>query len=555
MVKTKKTTKLIIILLIMSLIYANLNMAILGVISYAQDNVKTIAEEELADKEEKALNIEISEITKNDIASGDTEYSETLTVKLNYVEKFNEVTIADISDEIIKEIGQEETEVVKPHIETFYKTTKISKAELEKVIGEKGSLEITYKIKEQEEVLEPETEKEEEKVLSKEAEKVGTIILPEVIESQEEETILTPEIEEKTIQTLDKTGSLFFSSINRLSSETLTAILPYIRNINWNDTESIQVAIDSLTAYDKSNTEIDLTDEINALENAKNSIGYNLTIQIHTWKDNILSSAAKIKDTITAKEENANLDFSDLFKFDSAIGKWVYTQIGFNKAISNAEEELRKSSEEAQKNKQLYEDSLTDDLIKNLVLVNEAGNLFLEDGTINSATFGEFLTRYGLDQKFFSTLEQDLLAFDPSKGIDLGPYLKSLIDKYNLEAEQAIQLENAIVAQKLSYYAESIDFSKIGSGIISDQDKKLIYQAVKEAGINSKVYVKALAGDIDALSQIFGESFTHERQTSVIQGRVNKYTTAIEELLSGPNTILSESTVALLKNKYELYHY
>ena len=208
MVKTKKTTKLIIILLIMSLIYANLNMAILGVISYAQDNVKTIAEEELADKEEKALNIEISEITKNDIASGDTEYSETLTVKLNYVEKFNEVTIADISDEIIKEIGQEETEVVKPHIETFYKTTKISKAELEKVIGEKGSLEITYKIKEQEEVLEPETEKEEEKVLSKEAEKVGTIILPEVIESQEEETILTPEIEEKTIQTLDKTGTI-----------------------------------------------------------------------------------------------------------------------------------------------------------------------------------------------------------------------------------------------------------------------------------------------------------------------------------------------------------
>ena len=244
MVKTKKTTKLIIILLIMSLIYANLNMAILGVISYAQDNVKTIAEEELADKEEKALNIEISEITKNDIASGDTEYSETLTVKLNYVEKFNEVTIADISDEIIKEIGQEETEVVKPHIETFYKTTKISKAELEKVIGEKGSLEITYKIKEQEEVLEPETEKEEEKVLSKEAEKVGTIILPEVIESQEEETILTPEIEEKTIQTLDKTGTITAKEgIATITAETTPDDEGYITIIYPENTISIDIKI------------------------------------------------------------------------------------------------------------------------------------------------------------------------------------------------------------------------------------------------------------------------------------------------------------------------
>lgn len=243
MVKTKKTTKLIIILLIMSLIYANLNMAILGVISYAQDNVKTIAEEELADKEEKALNIEISEITKNDIASGDTEYSETLTVKLNYVEKFNEVTIADISDEIIKEIGQEETEVVKPHIETFYKTTKISKEKLEKVIGEKGSLEITYKIKEQEEVLEPETEKEEEKVLSEETKNVGTIILPEVIEAQEE-TILTPEIEEKTIQTLDKTGTITAKEgIATITAETTPDDEGYITIIYPENTISIDIKI------------------------------------------------------------------------------------------------------------------------------------------------------------------------------------------------------------------------------------------------------------------------------------------------------------------------
>lgn len=365
-------------------------------------------------------------------------------------------------------------------------------------------------------------------------------------------------------ESLDNAGAVFFNSLMGLNDEVLTSIFPYIRNINWNDSESIQTAIDALKEYDKSNTEIDLSSRIDALENAKEALGFNLTIQIEEWKEELINSAEEVKNTIsnltdgmeleeaykafgsiTAKEENANLSFDELFRFDTTLGKWIYTQEGFNKAMATAEEELRKKRQEAEDNLKLYQDNLDTELISKLT--SENLQLFMEGGSLNNAVLGEILENY--DKGFVSTLEKDLLAFDPKQGISLEDYLNDLLNKYAIYAQQVITLQNASTTQRLAYYAEALDFTKIGNGILSDSDIEVIRAAAEKVGANEKLFNMAIEGNLDALALIFGETFTSERRTATIQGSIDKYNTAINELLSGSNTILSDTTIELLNKK------
>jgi len=185
MIKVNKFRKVLISLIIFNLIYANLNPALFGLISYAQNDV---AVEEEAKKEEKVINIEISEFSKNNMQEVETEYSEKVTININEDKNFSEVIIADRDSEISFEkeeteeiIEQEEVEVEEKIANTYYTSTKINLAELIEKIGEEGTLEIEYEELKQE--VDENNKTENEEVVLEDENKV------EIIEKTEEEDL------------------------------------------------------------------------------------------------------------------------------------------------------------------------------------------------------------------------------------------------------------------------------------------------------------------------------------------------------------------------------
>ncbi len=188
MLRTKIIKKTIIALLVISLIYANINLAVLGSITYAIDNknVEIEATENEQNEEAKVLKIEVSEFCKNNMQEQETEYQEKLTLALEQDKEIGRIEISDINTKISFEEAEENVaaeEQQQENINIFYKTTKINKEELLNKIGINGILEIKYNELETEVQVD---EIEEEQTSDTQTENEDIIVLPEVEQEEEE---------------------------------------------------------------------------------------------------------------------------------------------------------------------------------------------------------------------------------------------------------------------------------------------------------------------------------------------------------------------------------
>ncbi len=194
---SKIVRKIIAILIILAIIYANLAGTAFGIISYAlETNVNSInnnvinqniidntmqnqniinntTQDEIVDNipseevKEEILTISTSEFFKNTMQELETEYEEKLNLKINEKKQFNQIEIYDVATQIksgeeeIVDEQQENTNIVN----IFYKSTKINKSELMSAIGDDGILEIKYTTLTEdtlpEEVVEQQTENQE----------------------------------------------------------------------------------------------------------------------------------------------------------------------------------------------------------------------------------------------------------------------------------------------------------------------------------------------------------------------------------------------------------
>ena len=153
MLNSRRLKKIITIVLMVNLLYANFSMAISGMISYAVDEEKMlqdISKQGEANEEQKALEIQLSEFCKDNMANQETEYQEKIKLNLDFDQSFDELEVNDVNTVIgNSEPSEDETQESK-EVKTFYKTTKIVKDELIKAISENGSLEIKYSVEEDE---------------------------------------------------------------------------------------------------------------------------------------------------------------------------------------------------------------------------------------------------------------------------------------------------------------------------------------------------------------------------------------------------------------------
>ena len=201
MLKTKIIKKNIIALLVISLIYANINLAVLGSITYAIDNknVEIEATENEQNEEAKVLKIEVSEFCKNNMQEQETEYQEKLTVALEQDKEIGRIEISDINTKInFEELEENATEteeqqenITEPeeNINIFYKTTKINKEELVNKIGTNGLLEIKYNELETEAQIDGKEEEQTSETQTEETENGDIIVLPEVEQEEKKENI------------------------------------------------------------------------------------------------------------------------------------------------------------------------------------------------------------------------------------------------------------------------------------------------------------------------------------------------------------------------------
>ena len=237
MVKEISIKKVLCIFLIISLIFSNVSPMLLGLISYAQEE-----SEEDIQTEEKILEVEVSEFSKNNMLEEDTEYEEKLHVNLDYENTVNKVKISDIKTELKgeEEADNEEDEDEEEFIDVFYQSTKINKDNLLNVIGENGLLEIEYSelVEEDEEetnsqiVQVPEEDEKSSQIVQTpdEEEKVEEEKIPGVILAENGNVILTAETEADeegfiTIIYKEKTNSINISINAELSTiENFTII-------------------------------------------------------------------------------------------------------------------------------------------------------------------------------------------------------------------------------------------------------------------------------------------------------------------------------------------
>lgn len=302
MLRTIKRT--ITILLIISLIYANVNPAVFGLVSYALDNSQNKENTEEIAENKKELEITISEFCKNNMLEQETEYTEKLALNLNYEEMFNEIKILDIKSIINDGIEDEEIEEEeKQEINTFYKTTKINKAELLEAIGEEGKLVINYKEQETEseiveenvdansEIEQEASEPEENAVSSepKNEENSDMIVLPTQESEEEKNTIVLPqeESEETTIipeaedvEDEEKGIIIAENGVVEINKETEADEEGYVTIKYPENTVSVEIEIVTETNQieelvilnSKIIKQVANLDEINALETAKQII-------------------------------------------------------------------------------------------------------------------------------------------------------------------------------------------------------------------------------------------------------------------------------------------
>lgn len=183
--------KIVTILLIISLLYANVSTTVFGIISYALENDEEVLEEQVEAEKKEILQIQTSDIVKNNMSKETTEYQEDLIILTDEEDEVRGIVIDDIDTKlgkIITELDEEENEIETSTIyddsKIFYKSTTINKDELFEQVGTDGTLEITYYITNPRDILPVEHDQiqEHEEV---EIDNSNTIATDEVIENAE----------------------------------------------------------------------------------------------------------------------------------------------------------------------------------------------------------------------------------------------------------------------------------------------------------------------------------------------------------------------------------
>ena len=391
--------------------------------------------------------------------------------------------------------------------------------------------------------------------------------------------LFTKEGFETKAKVLDQTAVELYSSLGFLNDNIQNDLSSIITNINWTDSASLQGAIEEITKYQSEknfgeNTveAREIKDIIETLNYAKDTLAFNLQTELQIYRDAIIDSVEKTSETVSGftegfdlKEAITKLDalqavegfedktFDDLFFYDKALGKYVYSIEGFNAAIATQEKEL--TDRETAINTEI--EQLEGINLADLGLLTFRNTNWLAEQEYNSSEelakliVGSDRWQY-LDETTRGLLTEVYANYNPkAEGAStpkeyFSQYLEDL-DKTQTEIDILYaQLQN----ETIRTLKNSLNYEILMAGITEDSHQaELLRTLGKELG-KEDIVERIISGQLEifkGLNELLGDSFTYEDRADILENNINTFNSAVSKTLEGPGIILTETEGKILE--------
>lgn len=379
------------------------------------------------------------------------------------------------------------------------------------------------------------------------------------------------------------------SSIGVLDGETQARFLNIFTKIDFTSRESIQTMIEALEGFlpnagDETGA---VKAAINSLKNAQNSLTLNVVTEVQQLTNSLKDTAESVEkayssygksgdfsDTVetaigllnSSIEEAQGKTLADLIQQDKRTGEWNLTGTGFSIQMAFIEKKIQENKSNAEEAAQVWGENITDQIGN---VVNALGN---EEDLVNIwrnreanpeeyTQLTERITKnlkQVLGENFNEQYAQNLINFiaTDTSGASIENLLKTYFEniKDSVENYEALLL---LLPQLFSTEAiKQLDIEGIVRGTADIETQKQLLSTAIKANWESLTEAEAdsiaqfYLDNIDLLLQ--SSYLTFDQQSTGLKANIEKYTTALDELLKGPGTIISGSTSILLDGKLKL---
>ena len=389
----------------------------------------------------------------------------------------------------------------------------------------------------------------------------------------------------------------FSSSLAQMTDKQQTDLFSILNIVDFTDFDTIDKAIASIQSYAKENNiDLDLDGPFKQLYDTLSEASQNLLFNVNTLAESLtesISQASKEVDSIITSNKSGiafsqaieqfsdlqaqfeNLgNFGEVFNYDAALGNYVYTAEGLQKAIQAKQQQLANQAQQLSDTAKIYTDTISR---HNQTTFKLKDTDFETKDTLMEALNGQ-ADFTGLEQNVKSAYEQliDSYLAQHEAGqrsvTGFWDHVQEQIKANNDMAQDALLLEKEYKKNIKNQYYQSIDWSKLALGTdFSGTNQMLMDSLVLELNKYSREitnddgtvirqlkqqYENTVLTWQEVLDEYLNETYGNDTNAKeaarvAIEGQIKQQksqsiSTAITEVLAGAGSALSEGSAAIL---------
>lgn len=344
---------------------------------------------------------------------------------------------------------------------------------------------------------------------------------------------------------LEKASIRLLGEISNLDSETQTALQPIIKGIDWNDSASLISAIEAIEKYgETSGKTSDLEETLKALNEAKDNLIFNIELGFQNATDLLVESYEErekiasglssglgfdemVAESKKIQAKNPDLSLDDLFKFDEELGKWVYTQTGFQKTLELQAKEIEEQAEVAERELEEFSNIANHSFFQaeDLTILDEEGKLTEAARENLSGSFSEAQ---------IALIETELKNYNSEIDGTIYEFFQSKLSEMEEASEEWRQALEAFNQSQRDVLFRGLNLEKIALGIVTEVDAEAIQTAAKGTEYENQVgtiITGIINGNYDLFWKLFG--LTADRYNEIIESKSSIMNNTIDKYLNG----------------------
>ena len=344
---------------------------------------------------------------------------------------------------------------------------------------------------------------------------------------------------------LEKASIRLLGEISNLDSETQTALQPIVKGIDWNDSASLISAIEAIEKYgETSGKTSDLEETLKALNEAKDNLIFNIELGFQNATDLLVESYEErekiasglssgldfdemIAESKKIQAKNPDLSLDDLFKFDEELGKWVYTQEGFQKTLDLQAQEIEEQAEVAEKELEKFSS-----IVNNLFFRAEGLSILDEEGKLTEIAREDLSKSFSEDQ--IALIETELKNYSSEIDGTIYEFFQNRLLEMEEASEEWRQALKAFNQSQKDILFRGLNLEKIAIGVVSEVDAEALRNVAKGTEYENQVdtiITNIAHGNYDLFWKLFG--LTAERWSEFIEIKSSTINSTIDKYLNG----------------------